>query len=77
MKITADLPDELVILAKKTAIDRKTTLRQLIEQGLQREIAPVGVTRKHPIDNLLKLDRSIWQGIDADQYVEDLRKDWS
>jgi hypothetical protein len=39
MKTTIDLPDELLVAAKKRAAESRTTLRELFEQGLKRELA--------------------------------------
>jgi hypothetical protein len=39
MKTTVDLPDELLIRAKKRAAETRTPLRLLIERGLRRELA--------------------------------------
>ena len=39
MKTTVDLPDDLLIRAKKHAAETRTTLRVLIERGLRNEIA--------------------------------------
>ncbi len=39
MKTTIELPDELLIEAKKSAAEARTTLRQLFERGLRRELA--------------------------------------
>jgi len=38
MKTTVDLPDDLLIAAKKLAAERRTTLRSLVERGLRREL---------------------------------------
>ncbi len=38
MKTTIDLPDELVIAAKKRAAETRTTLREIFERGLRREL---------------------------------------
>lgn len=38
MKTTLDLPEELLMAAKQTAIRRRTTLKELMTRGLQREI---------------------------------------
>ena len=35
MKTTIDIPDELLIKAKDLAIERRTTLRAIIEQGIR------------------------------------------
>ncbi len=39
MKTTVELPDELLIKAKKHAAETRTPLRVLIERGLRRELA--------------------------------------
>jgi len=45
MKTTIDLPDELLIAAKKRAAEARTTLRALFERGLRRELAQTGRKR--------------------------------
>jgi len=39
MKTTVELPDELLIAAKKRAADLRTTLREILEAGLRRELS--------------------------------------
>jgi len=39
MKTTIELPDELLIAAKKRAAEARTTLRELFERGLRQELA--------------------------------------
>jgi len=39
MKTTVDLPDELLIRAKKRSAETRTPLRILIERGLRRELS--------------------------------------
>jgi len=39
MKTTVELPDELMIEVKKAAAERRTTIRQMVEHGLRRELA--------------------------------------
>jgi hypothetical protein len=46
MKTTVDLPDDLLIRAKKSAVDSHTPLRVLIERGLRRELAASSVSRR-------------------------------
>lgn len=47
MKTTIDLPDELMVAAKKRAAESRTTLRALFERGLRRELAgPPGPGRR-------------------------------
>ena len=38
MKTTIDLPDDLLIAAKKRAAETRTTLRAIFERGLRREL---------------------------------------
>jgi len=45
MKTTIDLPDDLLIEAKKRAAETRTTIRALVERGLRRELAE-GQSRK-------------------------------
>jgi len=40
MKITLDLPDDLLLEAKTLALRRKTTLKAVVESALRREIRP-------------------------------------
>lgn len=47
MKTTIDLPDALVIAAKKRAAESRSTLREIFERGLRRELAePSGKRRR-------------------------------
>jgi hypothetical protein len=39
MKTTVDLPDELLLQAKRRAVETRTPLRSLIARGLRRELA--------------------------------------
>jgi len=38
MKTTIDLPDNLLILAKQVAVQRRTTLKDIVTSSLRREI---------------------------------------
>ena len=38
MKTTIDLPDDLLIAAKKLAAEKRTTIRALVERGLRKEL---------------------------------------
>ncbi len=46
MKTTIDLPDELLIAAKKSAAESRTTLRKIFERGLKRELASLPRKRR-------------------------------
>ncbi len=39
MKTTLELPDELLIAAKRAALERRWTLRRLVEVALRQELA--------------------------------------
>lgn len=77
MKTTIDLPDDLVLQAKTVALSRKTTLRSLVLRGLQREIQSPSPEAQSPIRALLNLETGLWADTGADEYVENLRKDWT
>jgi hypothetical protein len=47
MKTTIDLPDDLLIRAKKRAAETRTPLRLLIERGLRRELASSTASGAH------------------------------
>ena len=42
MKTTIDLPDDLLIAAKKRAAESRQTLREIFERGLRRELSRTG-----------------------------------
>ncbi|MDX2080241.1 MAG: hypothetical protein SFU53_05600 [Terrimicrobiaceae bacterium] len=74
MKTTVDLPSDLLIAAKKTAIDRSTTLKALLESGLRRELAQPGPPACGRVARLRLVNSSIWK--DADAYVATQRAGW-
>jgi predicted deacylase len=82
MKTTVELPDAVLVRAKTVAIARKTTLRQLILNGLLRELqsssAEQGqsVESMHPVESLRVLESDLWADVKADQYVESQRQNW-
>ena len=48
MKTTVDLPDELLVAAKKHAVETRSTLRALIERGLRHELRGPGGRGSRP-----------------------------
>lgn len=77
MKTTVDLPEELVRSAKRVAIERRTTLRQLVQQGLKRELAqPSPSEATHPLQRLVEVGQQAWTSANADAYVESQREGW-
>ena len=77
MKTTIDLPDDLALRAKTVALSRKTTLRNLVVRGLEREIRNPSPEPTSPIRGLLNLDARVWKDTSSDEYVETLREDWT
>ena len=62
MKTTVDLPEEVLVKAKKLAAERRTTLRELVVEGLKRVTeTPTGTEqakRKAAFKSLLKAMRA-------------------
>jgi hypothetical protein len=48
MKTTVEIPDALFIAAKKRAAEERTTLRQILERSLRRELGAGGPQRTLP-----------------------------
>jgi hypothetical protein len=46
MKTTIDLPDDLLIAAKKKAAESRSTLREIFERGLRRELSEIAGPRR-------------------------------
>lgn len=42
MKTTVELPDELLVAVKKRAAETRRTMKEILEQGLRRELASGG-----------------------------------
>ena len=79
MKTTVELPDEVLVRAKTVANARKTTLRQLILNGLLRELQSSSVEQAeygNSVESLRVLESGVWADVKADQYVESQRQDW-
>jgi hypothetical protein len=64
MKTTVELPDELFVRAKKRAAERRTTLRDLIERGLRRELAEPRGTRRPRRITWITVDGGLPPGVD-------------
>jgi hypothetical protein len=77
MKTTVDLPEPLVRSAKLAAVQRRTTLRQMVENGLKRELAStVKNPTAHPLSSLSELGKKNWTTDSADDYVAAQRAKW-
>lgn len=49
MKTTIDIPDDLLLAAKRRALESRTTLREIVSRGLRNELADPGRTRRKPL----------------------------
>jgi Arc/MetJ family transcription regulator len=76
MKTTIELPDDLVARAKRAALERKTTLRALVDRGLRRELGLPDEGQNHPLEGLATMDSQIWRGVEGDAYVAEQRSGW-
>ena len=76
MKTTVELPDELLLLAKRAALERGTTLKALIQNGLSRELKDPSDLYYRPLDGVRQLDSSVWEGTSSDDYVTSMREGW-
>lgn len=76
MKTTIDLPDDLILEAKRTALNRRTTLRALMLNGLRREIGYKEEETPHRLNALVAVGRNDWKQIHADQHVDAERAGW-
>lgn len=77
MKTTIELSDDLLLAAKRLALERRTTLRALVENGLRRELAGDEDTApRHPLEDVVSLDPAPWKGLEADEFVTAERARW-
>ena len=77
MKTTIHLPDDLVVRAKAEANRRRTSLRAVIERGLRRELeTPSSEDLEALLTSLHEELPGLWQGVDADEYVDEQRSGW-
>ncbi|NCD34177.1 MAG: hypothetical protein EOL87_12290 [Spartobacteria bacterium] len=77
MRTTLDLDDELAIQAKKAAVDRRCSLKALVEEGLRRVLADkMESNAAVPAERFAALANTVWNNIGADRYVKDIRKGW-
>jgi hypothetical protein len=77
MKTTVDLPETLVRSAKLAAVQRRTTLRQMVENGLKRELASQDKEPpRHPLLTLSELGKKNWTADSGDDFVAEQRAHW-
>lgn len=65
-KTTVELPDDLLVAAKRRAVERRTTLRTLIERGLRAELrrGDEPLARRTPV-KWVTVDGGLPKGLDV------------
>lgn len=76
MRTTIDIDDDLAIRAKKEAVERRSSLRELVEEGLRLVLDQKPGAVRDPMDRLAGLGREIWDGVNPDEYVRGIRRGW-
>jgi hypothetical protein len=76
MRTTLDIDDQLAIEAKKAAVEKRTSLKALVETGLRWVLHGKGGMPKDPLDALAGLGKDVWQGVNPDRYVRECRRGW-
>ena len=79
MMTSMQLPDSVVREAKKLALDKGCTFRDLVLTGLQRELREA---RRESVSTIVArlgegVRDSYWKEVGADRYVAEGRKDWA
>lgn len=76
MKTTIDLPDELLVTAKKHAAETRSTLRALVERGLRKELSPPArrAPASRPNIRWVTVDGGLPPGVDLDDRAS--MSDW-
>ena len=66
MKTTIELPDDLMVAAKKQAAEARSTLRELVERGLRRELQGErrATPRSRPAIRWVTVDGGLPRGVD-------------
>ena len=76
MRTTIDLDDDLAVRAKKEAIERRCSLKALVEQGLEWVLTMEPPPEALAVEELAGLGKHLWTGIQPDRYVREQRKGW-
>ena len=76
MRTTLDIDDRLAIEAKQAAAAKRTSLKALVEAGLELILHGKTGTPKDSLDALAGLGKDAWKGIHPDRYVRESRKGW-
>jgi hypothetical protein len=65
MKTTVDLPDDLLIAAKKQAAEERRPLRELLEEGLRTVLQPAGRKRVPSAIRWVTVRGGLPEGVDV------------
>ncbi len=76
MKTTIEVPDDLLLEAKKTALNRRTTLRALVVSGLKRELSTLESQNPHALLEIASVGEKDWRQMDGVDYVNRERNAW-
>lgn len=76
MKTTVEIPDELLVEAKKHAAEHRTTIRALIERGLRRELGGPALTpkAKRPAIRWVTVPGGLPKGMDVSDRAKMLQR---
>lgn len=67
---------EIVEQAKTLSIQERKLLVKLLVDALDAPTIDTAAPKKHSIMELRGLGKEIWEGIDAQEYVNQLRDEW-
>jgi len=76
MRTTIDITDHLAVSARKLAAERHTSLKVLVEEGLQLVLLGQQSGYESPVKRLKGLGKHLWDEVEADAYVREQREDW-
>jgi len=76
MRTTIDITDQLAVRARKLAAERHTSLKALVEEGLQLVMLGHQSGNESAAKRLKGVGKHLWEDVDADAYVREQREDW-
>jgi hypothetical protein len=76
MKTTVEIPDDLLVEAKKHAAEHRTTIRALIERGLRRELGGQALApkAKRPVIRWVTVPGGLPKGMDVSDRAKMLQR---
>ncbi len=74
VRTTVDIEDRLLILAKKMAVEKRVSLKALIETGLRKLLGEAAAQPQNPTEALSGLGKDLWKDVDPDRYVREARR---